>query len=257
MRLLDESIWLGDSGASAHMTMTLKGLYHVKSYNGSVTVGNGHKLEVTKIGTKVGTVVQKNGEKRNITLTNVKYVPDLNCNLLSLTQALSAGFNMTGNKNGFWVSKGAMTYHFDRRFKSGSGELFGIKIDDREVRTNINSHTVSKLNANIMHAKLGHCGETYTRETCRRLGVTIKGPFPTCDSCAVSKMKQKSIQKFTQNKATAKGERLFMDISSVKGKSSGGSKYWLLVIDEATQFQWSFFLGAKKETKNKMILSQI
>ena len=82
--------------------------------------------------------------------------------------------------------------------------------------------------------------------------MTIKGPFPTCDSCAVSKMKQKSIQKFTQNKATAKGERLFMDISSVKGKSNGGSKYWLLVIDEATQFQWSFFLGANKETKNKI-----
>lgn len=202
-------------------------MYYVKPYTGSVTVGNGHKLEVTTIGTKMGTVIQKNDQKKHITLSNVKFVPDLNCNLLSLTQAISAGFNMTGNKNG----KGAITYHFDRRFKSGSGELFGIKISDREVRTNVNTHRMRKLNASIIHAKLGQASETYTRETCQRLDIDIKGPFPTCESCAISKMKQKNTQKSTQNKATEKGERLPMDISHVKGKSSGGSKYWLLVID--------------------------
>ena len=41
--LLYDRIWLGDTGASAHMTMTLKETYDVKSYNGIVTVGNGNK----------------------------------------------------------------------------------------------------------------------------------------------------------------------------------------------------------------------
>lgn len=43
-----------------------------------------------------------------------------------------------------------------------------------------------------------------------------------------------------------------MDISNANGESSVDSQYWLLVIDEATEFQWSFFLSAKKQTKNKI-----
>ena len=251
--VIDEKIWLGDTGASAHMTMSLKGLYELQEYKGNVTVGNGNKLKVTKIGTKIGTVVQKNGERRRITLKQVKYVPELNCNLLSLTQAMQSGFEITGNSNGMWIKKGAMIYEFDRQFKSGSGILFGLKIDDNVVRTNINTSADNKVKAHVMHAKLGHAGETYTRETCRRLGITLQGPFPSCESCAVSKMKQKNVQKFTENKALEKGERLFLDISHVKGKSSGGSKYWLLIIDEATQFQWSYFLSSKKQTKVRLL----
>ena len=174
-----------------------------------------------------------------VNLTNVKFIPELNCNLLSLTRTINVGFSMTGNKTGIWISKDAMTYHFDRRFKSESGELYGLKIDDRDVRTNINARAANKLSASVVHAKLGHAGETYTRETAKLLIIELKGPFPDCESYSVSKIKQKNISKSTQNKATEKGERLFMDISHVKGKSSGGSKYWLLVIDEATQFQWS------------------
>ena len=232
------------------MTMSLQGLFDLRYYNGSVTVGNGDKLKVTKIGTKIGTVVQKNGSKKNITLRDVKYVPKLNCNLLSLTQALKAGFKMTGDKDGMSIKKGRMQYEFDRKFKSGSGFLFGLRIDTRDIRTNVNSSAQNKIDATIMHAKLGHAGETYRRATCHRLGINLKGPFPPCESCAISKIRQKNVNKTTYERATEKGDRLFMDISHVAGKSNGGSKYWLLVIDEATQFQWSYFLRTKKETKN-------
>ena len=44
-----------------------------------------------------------------------------------------------------------------------------------------------------------------------------------------------------------------MDISSVEDKSSGGGKFRFLVIDEATRFQWSYFLSTKKETKDKIL----
>ena len=184
-------------------------------------------------------------------LSSYDYVID--CNLLSLTQAIASGFEMTGNSQGMWIKKGAMTYQFDRQFKSGSGILFGLKIDDNMVRTNINPSSENKIKAHIMHARFGHAGETYTRETRKRLGITLQGPFPSCESCVLSKMKQKSVQKYTETKALDKGERLFMDISHVSGKISGGSKYWLLIVDEATQFQWSYFLSSKKQTKMKLI----
>ncbi len=46
---------------------------------------------------------------------------------------------------------------------------------------------------------------------------------------------------------------ILLDISSVKGKSYGGSKFWILVIDEATDMKWSFFVKKKNKLAEKVI----
>ena len=48
-------------------------------------------------------------------------------------------------------------------------------------------------------------------------------------------------------------ERFFLDISSVKTRSFGGSKFWLLLVDDATGFQFSYVLKKKSETAEKVI----
>jgi hypothetical protein len=45
---------------------------------------------------------------------------------------------------------------------------------------------------------------------------------------------------------------LGFDISSIKDVSLGGLKFWLLVVDEATDMCWSFFLKQKSETREKI-----
>ena len=71
--------------------------------------------------------MQRDESKKKIILNNVKYVPDLNYNLLSLTQALQGDFIMTGDKKSLKIGKGGVTYVFYRRIKSESGVLLGIK----------------------------------------------------------------------------------------------------------------------------------
>jgi len=51
----------------------------------------------------------------------------------------------------------------------------------------------------------------------------------------------------------AKGQRIFIDISSIQNKSIGGSKFWLLVLDDATDYCWSIPLKSKDEVSEKMI----
>jgi len=46
---------------------------------------------------------------------------------------------------------------------------------------------------------------------------------------------------------------LFINISLTEHKSYGKAKFWLLVVDNATNFCWSFFLKSKSETKKVMI----
>ena len=129
----------------------------------------------------------------------------------------------------------------------------GIKIGTRDASTDVNVDVVRKLQARLMHAMLGHPSNEHTKATCSRLGINLTGSFPVCDSCAHGKMKQKNTNKYSKDRATVKGERICFDISSVKKDSSGGAKFWLMAIDEATRHQWSYFLKTKKETKVRML----
>jgi len=44
-----------------------------------------------------------------------------------------------------------------------------------------------------------------------------------------------------------------IEICSVKHKSSGGNKFWLMILDDATDFVWSMFLKSKSELSSKTI----
>jgi hypothetical protein len=49
------------------------------------------------------------------------------------------------------------------------------------------------------------------------------------------------------------GERLYTDISSIKGESYGGSKFWALIVDDYSGYCWSYFLKQKSSLKTTLI----
>jgi hypothetical protein len=55
------------------------------------------------------------------------------------------------------------------------------------------------------------------------------------------------------NKSTKAGERFGFNISYVKNDSFGGSKYWLMIVDEFSSMVWSYFLRRKTESTRKMV----
>jgi len=73
------------------------------------------------------------------------------------------------------------------------------------------------------------------------------------EDCALAKARQKNVPKLNMNRSTIPGERLYLDISSIKANSLGGKKYWALAVDDATSMKWSFFLKKKDELSAKFI----
>ena len=72
------------------------------------------------------------------------------------------------------------------------------------------------------------------------MGLNWKGNFQVCGDCTKAKIRQKYILKGEDTiRASKNGERLFFDISRIKAESYGGSKFWLLVVDDKTDFAWS------------------
>jgi hypothetical protein len=56
--------------------------------------------------------------------------------------------------------------------------------------------------------------------------------------CAVAKARQRSINKDWKGGSQVPGERVYLDISSIKGESFGGSCFWALVVDDHTDYCW-------------------
>ena len=73
----------------------------------------------------------------------------------------------------------------------------------------------------------------------------------TCESCIKAKQKQKNIPKYIDSKATKPGGKVFFDLSSIKYKSIGRAKFWLLFVDEYTGFKNSYFLRSKNQVTEK------
>jgi hypothetical protein len=61
---------------------------------------------------------------------------------------------------------------------------------------------------------------------------------------------QKKLSKFL---AKYKGGRIMFDISSVNALSQGGNQFWLLVMDDHTNYCWSFFFPHKDDLPQLML----
>ena len=86
-----------------------------------------------------------------------------------------------------------------------------------------------------LYQRLGHPSEDITRATGLKLGLKMKGTMRDCEGCGLDKMRQKNVSK-EQVRAKNIGERMFVDISSIKHKSAGGAKFWALFMDDCSGF---------------------
>jgi len=105
---------------------------------------------------------------------------------------------------------------------------------------------------NEFHKILGHCGSDRLEKTAKIHNFKLCGEFQTCEECAIAKGRQKNINKEWKGGSQVPGERLYLDISSVRDASYGGSKFWALIVDDYTDFCWSIFLKNKSDLKDKM-----
>ena len=179
---------------------------------------------------------------------DVKYVPNLSHNLFSITEELSKGAKLSSNSkldirlaypNGSILS-------FDRRIRTRTGWVPCIKfVPLQEVAYLAQTTRKEKVNINKYHELLGHPNWVVTRSTAASRDVVLTGDIIPCEHCMIAKAKQKGVPKIRKERSTVPGQRIFIDISSPTKKSVGGSKHWLLVLDDCTDMPFSFFLSNK------------
>ena len=106
---------------------------------------------------------------------------------------------------------------FDRVLKAGNSVLLAAKMvikNPEEVNAAIVNGKQSK---EYFHRVTGHAGH--------HLMVDLTGKVNNCLSCSLEKIRQKNIPKKNEDKTKNPGERMYLDISSIRKPSMEGRQH--------------------------------
>jgi hypothetical protein len=247
-------LWILDSGASCHYCRSVEWLTDVKEIDESIKIGNSDSMKATKIGNLKCEVTQINGEKFTMIMNVVNYVPRLCVNLFSLNKALNKGFKVSNDGVVVSLNYKHVKLTFDRVIHATDGCVTGVSMKpilSNKINgfANVSISNERIYDINHFHKLFGHCGQEILNKTNKIYGFKSSGSFDTCEQCAIAKARQKNVDKNWLCSSNLPGKRLYVDISSIKERSFGGAKFWALIVDDYTDYCWSFVMKSKLHIK--------
>ncbi|KZV57610.1 hypothetical protein F511_03070 [Dorcoceras hygrometricum] len=242
---LDNSVldteWTSDTGASHHMTGNAGMLKNIRPYFGSdsVLIGDGTLLGIKSVG---DTQIQ-NGNQ-TLPLNNVLHVPNLNRNLLSISQLtdhypVNCEFSnvdfcvkeratghkvMQGQRKGdLYVISSPHELHFSHRFKSGTAEVW--------------------------HQRLGH-PQISTLKLLQQKGlIDVQGSNKLqfmCDSCQLAKLSKLPFS-ISENSSSSSFIKIHCDLwGPAPVLSLEKFRYYACIVDDFSRYTW--FIPLKKKS---------
>ena len=220
----EEDLWIGDSGASSHMMGSEDHVFSKKLISRSVRTANGAHMKMLCEGDINVDVITKNGDVTSGTL-RVKVIPGMKQKFFSFAQAMLGGWTMQGGQTKHGELFIALTHEdhkpiiFDRVLKAGDSVFLAAKMvikNPEEVNAAILNGKQSK---EYFHRVTGHAGHHLMDATTEYYKVNLTGKVNNCLSCSLEKIRQKNIPKKNEVKSKIPGDRMYLDISSMRKPS--------------------------------------
>ncbi|GBN07120.1 Retrovirus-related Pol polyprotein from transposon TNT 1-94 [Araneus ventricosus] len=194
----------------------------------------------------IGNVKAKNVCKgSDIKIENVIFVPDLRCNLISLTTLMSKGFKCVSkfdsmliiDKHGNVVTKA---------FKRNNRLEIDLKpLNEYNIECNLVENPDDSYE--IWRKRLCHLNQQYMLQMKSVIDFNLNSNFQ-CDSCNLGKITRKFHPPITNDQSNDVLELIHADLCGpVHVESLGGSKYFLIIVDDYSGMYFSFFLKSKTE----------
>jgi hypothetical protein len=114
-------------------------------------------------------VIQLNGSNVDVTLKEVKYVPELWVSYFSISKELKNGFVLSNKGLMISLKKGSVSVTFDRVIKTANGSISGIKMTTYDPSVayieKVSLTAIKEIDVNKFHEMIGHCGVDSLKNT--------------------------------------------------------------------------------------------
>ncbi|KAJ9561348.1 hypothetical protein OSB04_006508 [Centaurea solstitialis] len=244
----DKGIWYLDSGCSRHMTGSKSVLTNYREERGpAVTFGGNGRGQTRGYGTLTNGVT---------TFKRVAYVEGLMHNLLSISQLCDKDHKVSFSKKKCKVKN-----------RKKEVILNGVRHADIYI-INMNTSTdnfcfVSRASTDmnwLWHKRLSHLNFKTLNQLCINNLVIGLPDFrytkeSLCSACEKGKQTRASFKSKQISSISSPLQLLHMDLfGPVNVQSIGGKKYTLVIVDEYSRYTWVFFLRAKSDAPEEIIL---
>ncbi|KAG8477597.1 hypothetical protein CXB51_030467 [Gossypium anomalum] len=195
----------------------------------------------------VGTIKVKMFDGVVRTLSDVRYVPELKRNLISLSTLDSKGYRYTAESGVLKISKGSLVVMKGQRKTAKLYVLQGSTVtgDAAVTSSSLSDDDITKL----WHMRLGHMSENGMVELSKRGLLDGQGicKLNFCEHCVFGKQKRVRFTRGIHNtKETL--EYIHSDLwGPSRVPSRGGANYMLTFIDDFSRKVWAFFLKQKSD----------
>jgi hypothetical protein len=247
-QLMDQD-WYADSGASEHMTHSKKWIYNYKELQNpiKIKIANGGVIEAVGHGDiQIKTFDGRKWSEGE--LKSVLYVPDLQCNLFSISSVTEKGYSFEIERNGCKIIKDNEVKILGKR----EGKLYKLILKFEE-NAFLGTYSGKVENLYIWHEKLAHQNIHQVRAILKSHGIEfqdVKEFF--CEACILGKQ---HVLPFGRSTRVAKvpGEIIHADVCGpMEENSIGNSRYFLLLKDDYSHYRSVYFLKNKSEAKSKI-----
>jgi len=248
-------LWIGDSGASMHMGGSCEGMCDLRPCDVDILIGNGKKMKAVLQGKLNVEFELGDGKYIFADMEGYHYVPEMgNLFLFSILKTLHKGWKLGNEGLVITLTKGERILRFNHIIWTPSGHLGGVggRICE-EDGAHASGWSGSPMPLNWFHQIMGHAHDQTSILMAKYYNIKVTGVLDPCEDCKLSKARQKNVTKVSEGTAVVEpGERLCLDISSVRDISFGGNKFWILVLDDKTDMIWSIFVKYKSKLARKV-----
>ena len=240
----DPALWYLDTGATNHMTGRREFFNKLDdSITGSVKFGDNSRIQIEGRGEIE--VNQKDGSM--LRLGKVLFVPKLEANILSLSQLDEEGYRMIMGDGKLTIFNPVGCLFAEVHRSSGRLYLLKLSIVDQCLIT-----TEATPEDWLWHSRFGHLSFHTLKEMSNKKSVEglppINMPTKLCRSCVAGKHPRNSFSKKSTFQEIEPLELIHMDICGpITPISLGGSRYFLLIIDDYSRLTWVAMLQNKSD----------
>ena len=200
-----------------------------------------------------GKVILKMTSEKELTLTNVLYVPEIRKNLVFGSLLSNHGFRLVFKSNKFVLSKSGM-YVGKGYMSDGMWKLNVMTI----IKSNMNKASTSTYmleSSNFWHGRLGHVNYD---TLCRLINLNHIPTFQInskhkSETCVEEKLTRSSFQSVERN--TEPLDLIHSDICDLKFvQTRDDNKYFITFVDDNTKYCYVYLLRSKEEAIEKFVL---